>query len=511
MRLCSISQIRKLDQLATDSYGIVGRVLMEAAGRGAVDVLADLVSLDGTPIVVLCGTGNNGGDGFVVARHLMRRGALVRTYLCGDAKSLRGDAAANFEILRRVGADLHFLEDDQLPEEVDLNSAEFIVDALLGTGLQRPIEGRLKTLIEAVNSASRPVLALDVPSGLHADTGAVLGACINADHTTTFGYAKVGLVGDPGYRQVGTLHVVDIGIPPCAEDPELFCGETLESQRLATLLRPRAPHGHKGSFGHLLLLAGSPGKSGAALLCGRAALRTGVGLCTLATVAETARALEGRCPELMIETLCEGEPPSEEALMQRFAALVRGKTAVALGPGLARSDAVGAFVRRVVAECESPVVVDADGLNDLAQDVNLLGQAPGPRLLTPHPGEMARLTGLAAWQLQADRFRAATTFAQVHRAYVALKGARTVVAEPEGKGYICLAGNSGMATAGAGDVLTGIIGSLAAQGYASLEAICLGVQLHAEAGDRAAGRLGQHALVAGDLVEELPAVLRDFE
>jgi NAD(P)H-hydrate epimerase len=515
MLVCTAAQMREIDRTAIQDYGVPGVVLMESAGRGVVEVIAGLRPPRDLRVLVLAGSGNNGGDGFVIARHLIGRGAHVITCLCAPREKTAGDALVNLQILDRMGADLRPLqrEEDLLREESAFTHSQVIVDAILGTGLENEVRGQYRRVLERANRCAALRIAVDIPSGLHSDTGQVLGLAFAADHTVTFGYPKLGLVTHPGAERAGELHLCDIGIPAGIEQEKEFAAEVLEAEVVRRWLQHRPASGHKGTYGHLLVIAGSPGKSGAALLCGEAALRTGAGLCTVASTAATMRAMECKTVEVMLAALAPDgvEIDDSDLVFGHLHVLLEGKSAVALGPGIVRGPGTAAFIRRLIRESPIPIVIDADGLNELAHDLSCLRQATVPVLLTPHPGEMSTLTGIPTAEIQASRVLTARSFAETHGVFLALKGFRTVIAGPDGKVYINPTGNTGMASGGTGDVLTGLCGSFLAQQHAPIDALCLGVFVHGLAGDRAAARHGQHGMLARDLSAEVGGVLKEWE
>jgi len=521
MLVCTAAQMRELDRTTIEDYGIPGVVLMEAAGRGVVEVILD--SLDeragrdptGLRVVILCGSGNNGGDGFVVARHLVSQGCHVLVYLVAERAKIGGDALTNLQILERIGVKPIPLqtEDDLERAESTLVHAAVIVDALLGTGLSSDVRGQYRSVLERANRATALKVAVDIPSGLNADSGAVMGVAFDADHTVTFGLPKVGLVTHPGVERVGKLHVVDIGIPGGATADKEFAAELLEPAMIGRWLLHRPRWGHKGTYGHLLVIAGSPGKTGAAVLCGEASLRCGVGLVTVASPAPAMQAMESKTREVMLAPLVpDGAAVDDsDAVFGHLGRLLQGKHAVAIGPGIPRGPGVQAFICRLIREATVPIVVDADGLNELAGGLECLAQATVPVLLTPHPGEMSRLTGKTVDEIQSDRLGAGSSFAQSRGVYLALKGDRTIIAAPDGRCYINPTGNSGMGSGGTGDVLTGMVGGFLAQGHDPLDSLSLGVFVHGMAGDLAAERSGQRGLLASDLLAEMGRVLKQWE
>ena len=491
MLIATAAEMRELDRTTIEDVGIPGVVLMENAGAGVARAVA---TSGGERVGVVCGVGNNGGDGFVIARHLWNRGVDVRVYLVAVRDKIRGDAKINLDAAERCGVPFVTSLDG-------LKSETVVVDALLGTGLKDDVRGALGDAIDRINALPKKITrsAVDIPSGLDADTGMPHGRAVRADLTYTMGLPKVGLVSAPGFEAVGELHVVDIGLPRGLAEKKGLATWLLEDADVARRVPPRPKSGHKGTFGHLLVVAGSHGKTGAALLAGEAALRGGAGLVTLAVRPDVQKVLEGRVRELMT-----GAYTDESQLR----ALAKGKRAVALGPGIPTDDAMRDLVRRWARELPLPMVIDADGLNLLAGATDVLRGAAGPRLLTPHPGEMARLCDTTTEAVQSDRVAVARKLAAHTGAFVALKGARTVVAAPDGRAFINPTGNPGMGTGGTGDVLTGLCGSLLAQGLEPLDALLVGVYCHGRAGDRAAARKkSQRGLLARDLIAEIPAAL----
>jgi NAD(P)H-hydrate epimerase len=504
MILVTAEEMRRLDAETIQGIGVPGAVLMESAGRGVVEVMAQLGALDGARICVLAGPGNNGGDGAVVARHLSNRGARVELVLAAPRARVTGDAALHLAAAEKSGVPVVDGSDGHLEQAAAaIARAAIVVDALLGTGVARAVEGHLARLIEAANRASALRVAVDLPSGMDADRGVALGACIEAHHTVSFGFAKLGLVGWPGCTRVGELHVVDIGIP--ARLASSLKRRLLGDVEQKLLAAPRATGAHKGTFGHALIVAGSHGHTGAALLAGEACARAGAGLTTIASPDGAQAALAARVVEVMTAPL--GPEPLDGA-WARLEPLTRGKRAIAFGPGVPRQAGTRALLAELLAAWQGPLVLDADGLNLLAEDLAPLARTRAQVIVTPHPAEMARLAGVATDAVQADRVGTAERFAARHGVVVALKGARTVVAAPDGRTGVNPTGNPGMASGGTGDVLTGVVAALCAQGLAPFEAACAGVWLHGRAGDLAAAARGEAGLLARDLVDELPRARR---
>jgi NAD(P)H-hydrate epimerase len=503
MRLVGASEMRAIDRAAIEGLGVPSLDLMERAGRAVVGAIAPLVR-PGSRFTVVCGGGNNGGDGWVAAR-LLQPSGRVRVVAVVDPGALGGDAAVMARRALEAGVPLEpFVEGAPLGAGPD----DLVIDALLGTGLTRPAEGRFAAAIEAIAGARRGgarVLSVDVPSGLSADTGRPLGPCVEADATVTLGLQKRGLVLFPGAALAGTVTVADIGLPARAvEQVEERC-RLLEEPEARALLPRREPAAHKGDAGRVLVLAGSPGKSGAAHLALLGALRGGAGLVTLAARAEVLPlALAGR-PEAMSLAL-PGTGPLGPGDLQPLTEAARAADALVAGPGLHRGPETGRLLRDLLSALPRPAVLDADALNALDTEPDWLGRLPGPVILTPHPGELARLCGLTAEAVQSDRIGLAQARAAAWGVVLVLKGARTVVAAPSGPAAVIPTGNAGMATGGTGDVLAGLCGALLAGGLPPFDAARVAAWVHGAAGDLVASRLGERGLLASDLGEAVGQV-----
>jgi NAD(P)H-hydrate epimerase len=512
VKVVTAEEMRAIDGRCTIEYGIPSLLLMENAGAGTVrEMERAFADLGRRAVAVLCGKGNNGGDGFVIARHLANRGAPVRAFLFARGEDLRGDARTNFEIAMRMGIPVRPVlgGDDRGALADGIARAGLLVDALLGTGAAGAPEGPLAEAVDLLNGSGTPVVAVDVPSGLGADGPAPAGPCVRATLTCTMALPKPSLLLYPGAAFAGEVRVVDIGTPRALlEDPALT-RSVLEPCDVLPAFPPRDPDAHKGTYGHLLVVAGSAGKSGAAALCALAGLRMGAGLVTLAAPAGLHDTLAARHSEVMVEPLPEtARRTVARSALDRLRELLEGKTAVALGPGLGTQEETVEVIRRLAAEVRLPMVVDADGINAFAGRMDLLARAPAPRVLTPHPGEASRLLGISRDALLRDRLTLVQDVARTHSVHLVLKGARTLVADPKGSLAINLTGNPGMASGGTGDVLTGMIGGLLARGVEPGLAARAGVYLHGLAGDLAARAVGPEALIAGDLLAHCPAALR---
>jgi NAD(P)H-hydrate epimerase len=505
-------EMSRVDARAIAELGIPGATLMENAGRGAADAIVAWLTTTartarGRRVVVVCGKGGNGGDGFVAARWLARRGVRCDVVLAGAPEDVRGDAAAKLEALKKARLRPIVVRDATAMAPL-LARADLVVDALLGTGGRSAPEGVIADVIEAINAARRPVLALDIPSGLPADGAAPSGPAIRADATVTFAGLKRGLVVPPGRELAGRVSVVDIGV---AAD-EVARGITtflLDAGDVAPHFPPRERAAHKGTYGHLLVVAGSVGKTGAAALAAEAALRSGVGLVTVATPASQQPIVAAHLLEAMTAPLPEGAPGFVGAAAAApLVELIAARDAVAIGPGLGVAPDVQELVRRIVVEARVPVVIDADAITALTGHLEVLRKAAAPRVLTPHPGELARMLGTTVPEIQRRRIEVARELATSHRVHLVLKGAVSVVAAPDGTVLLNPTGNPGMASGGTGDVLTGITGAMCARGLAPGDALASAVYLHGLAGDVAAERMGEESLIARDVIAALPEAFR---
>jgi hydroxyethylthiazole kinase-like uncharacterized protein yjeF len=506
------AQMRAMDRAAIDGLGVPGVVLMENAGRGVVEAI-HRERPAAREVRVVCGAGQNAGDGFVIARLLAATGARVTVLLALPWSKLTGDAATFAGVLTRLPG-ISVRDGSGTADEAAwrawLAGADVVVDAIFGTGLKADVTGVPAVAIAAINGTPALRVAVDLPSGLDADTGAARGALVDAHLVVTMGCRKVGLVLDPE-RPAGRVVVADLGVSmaglaSAARALGPLC-HWMESADLWPLLPPRRPGGHKGTAGHLLVIAGSSGKTGAAALVGKAGLRGGAGLVTVASTRAGQGALDAKVLEVMTASYASGED-AEPSSHDQLAGLAARMKAVALGPGIPTGPGMSALVARLAAELPLPMVIDADALNLLGTDAAArLRPAPAGRVLTPHPGEMARLSGSSTAQVQADRLGHARRLASATGAVVVLKGARTVIAEPDGTAHVNPAANPALGTAGSGDVLTGLIGALLCQGLAPADAARVGVHVHGLAADDAERSLGSDHLVAGDLPEAIARVL----
>lgn len=511
MRIVKASEMQELDRLAIQELGIPGVVLMENAGRGASRIFLEHFSpSEKARVAVLCGRGNNGGDGYVMARYLRLAGLEIAVLVLSELGRISGDALTNLEIIRRMG--LEILEvpgpDEWRRESKRARDCDYIIDAILGTGLKSPVEGFYRQVIEEVNSLQKAVMAVDIPSGLDADSGRIMGAAIRADLTVTFGFPKLGQLVFPGAGLVGRLARIDIGIPEAIAERVPARYHMIEPEDFIHRFSGERPDIHKGSRGHLLILAGSTGKTGAAALTATGALRAGAGLVTVGVPRSLNPILENKLTEAMTVPLAEtGDGSLSLRAAEEIARLMEGKSALVIGPGLSTNCETVSLVREIITTSPLPTVIDADGINALAGELGPLAPFREKRILTPHPGEMARLTGRTSAEVQSDRFRTVEDFVRSYGCFLVLKGARTLIGEPDGQIYLNPTGNPALSSGGSGDVLTGLIGGFLARGWPPAEGALAGVYLHGLAADLLAGKMGQSGLLASELLAVLPELV----
>ena len=514
MRVLNTEQMREADRRTIEDIGLPSIVLMENAGRQTVAAMeAAFDTLGSSKVAVLCGRGNNGGDGFVVARTLVQRGIEAMVFLLGSVADVQGDARTNLEVLGHIGLtvveittaqewELHFSE---------VSECDIVVDAILGTGLRGRLTGLIETVVADLNELGVPIVAIDLPTGLSADTAELAGEAIDATMTVTLAAPKIPLVFPPADAHAGDLVIADIGIPtPLFDELEGPYLELLTRERMRSILPVRSAESHKGDFGRLVIVAGSMGKTGAAHLAALGALRSGAGLVTVATPRSCLPILASMGAEYMTVPL--DETPSgavDYAAIDRVLELK--SDVIAVGPGLGQEPSTFAFVQGLLERAGVPLVVDADAINAFAgEPERLVGRDGVDVVITPHPGEMARLLNTTTEAVQQDRLGQAREFASSHRVHVVLKGHRTIVAGPEGRSFVNLTGNPGMATGGTGDLLTGMIVAWFAQ-LLDAEAACkLSVYLHGAAGDLAESDEGQIALLATDIAARLGDAMLDL-
>ena len=514
MFLVTANEMQRMDQSTIESFGIPGRVLMENAGRGATAFFLEAIyGLHNGPVGIIAGRGNNGGDGFVMARYLHQKGIAVTVFLLAPKQHITGDADANLNLLDAVGVPVVEITDEDafVQQQMAMRHQRIWIDAILGTGLKSDVRGFFRTAIDFINQQNRPVFAVDIPSGLNADTGQVCGTCIQATATATFGFAKVGHLSYPGRTLTGRLKVIEIGIPPHVAT-DVGCQQHLITP--GTLKRQfarRSATAHKGQTGHLMVLAGSPGKTGAAAMAAMSAMRVGAGLVTLGVPFSLNPVLETMVTEAMTVPLAESDQGGlDESAIETILSHFEGKRCLAVGPGIGTAPSTGRLLSRLIQASPVPLVIDADGLNLIAEDPDILSKRQSPIVLTPHPGEMARLSGQSTADIQSDRIGHARSFAKQYGVVVVLKGAGTIIAQPGGMVFINPTGNPGMAAGGMGDVLTGMIAGLVCQGLPIEDAAQSGVYLHGLAADRMARIKAPVGYLATDVMDILPEALEQM-
>ncbi len=496
--------MRAMDRRAIDELGIPDEVLMENAGRAAFGVLAQEWGVAQKLYVVFCGAGNNAGDGLVVSRHILSNGGIPRIFFVGDPESLKGAARSNFDIVSKLSIKLDRVADLAEVEEA-VSKADGIVDAIFGTGLDREVGGIFRGVIELINQSGKPVLSLDIPSGVNGDTGAVLGTAVKADHTVTFGLPKRGNMLYPGYGLCGKLHLAHISFPPSLYGDEAIMVETNDDFPLPE----RGATAHKGSVGDVLFIAGATGYYGAPFFSAMSFLKAGGGYARLATPQSIAPFIAVNGSEIVFVPQAETDTGSisfenTEALL----ALSEKVDMVVIGPGLTLAEETGRLVREIAASTRKPLLIDGDGITAVAKSLDVVKKRLASTVMTPHPGEMSRLAGKSLQEIEKDRIAILQETCNRLNAYIVLKGAHSLIGTPAGRVFVNMSGNPGMATAGVGDVLTGAIAAMFGQGLPFEEAIRKGVFLHGLSGDLAAADHGQDGITARDVLNYLPEALK---
>jgi hydroxyethylthiazole kinase-like uncharacterized protein yjeF len=512
MKILTSKQMQSVDKKAIEKLGIIGPILMENAGIQITnEILKKFPRIQDERVVIVAGKGNNGGDGFVVARHLFNRGCQPVVLLLASKKELKGDAALNAGIVDKIGITIKEIMSARYwgANKKILSKATVLVDAIFGTGLTSPATGLYATVIQDINKSKAFTVAVDIPSGLSSDTFAIIGPCVKADLTVSLAAAKVAHVFPPAEDCVGELKIGDISVPPYLFEDEKFKLEMVEKERIRPYFERRKKATHKGTYGHLLMLSGSVGKTGAAAMAGKAALKMGAGLVTAGVPKSCLPIVARSMMELMTEPLPETDKGtlSVEALPE-ILRLLEEKDALMLGPGISTHESTKELILSLLTRLRIPVVLDADALNILASKLNVLKSLSKPAVVTPHPGEFARLLKLSTKEVLDRRLELVPRFAKKFGVYVVLKGYRTLTATPEGKTFINPTGNPGMATAGSGDVLSGMIASMIIQEKNILDAILAAVYVHGLSGDIGAARLGEKSLTAGNMITYLPAAIK---
>jgi len=514
MKVVTSQQIREIDRKAIEENNLSGLILMENAGLRIFQSLKNIYpDLRLKKTIIFTGSGNNGGDGFVVARHLYNYGVKVKVFLLAPFNKIKGEAEENLNIITKMRVELIKTETTKLEEiQRAIQNSDLIIDAILGTGLQGKVTGLKAKIIDLINIANKEVVAIDVPSGLDTDTGKIEGPCIKAAHTVTLALPKIGLLIFPGASYAGKVTVEDIGIPSYLLKNNKIKTNMVTKEIVKQLIPFRATYSHKGSFGKVLILAGSVGMTGAAYLSSEAAMRSGAGIVVLGTPRSLNSIMEVKLTEVITLPLAETEKQSlgEEA-EETISKLMKNYSVLGIGPGISRQAETQRLVRKVIEKSNIPLVVDADAIYALSEDLAILEKTKTPLVITPHPGEMAKLINKDIDFILNNQLDITREIAQKFGIVVVLKGARTIIANKEGETYINVGDNSGMATGGSGDVLAGIICSLIAQGVDNFSAAIIGVYIHSLAGDLARGIKGERGMIASDILSQVPQAFLNLE
>lgn len=518
MKVVTADEMRSIDTKTIEEYGIPSHVLMERAGLAVTLKIKEI--FNPRKVIVIAGSGNNGGDGLVVARHLYNEGWDVRVFLTNKPEELKGDAYLQYKIISRLGLKTYSLKELISDRSSLLAHDAIVVDALLGTGLSKDITGTLADIVNFINKSNAKVISIDIPSGISSDTGQIMGVAIEADYTVTFGLPKRGHLLHPGAKYTGKLIVEDIGFPKELLESDKLNVELIMKEDISPLVPPRPRYSHKGNYGHVLIVAGSKGKTGAALMAAKACLRSGAGLVTLGIPESLSNVFQSRVTEEMTLSLPDrGDGTlSQEAVKIIIDFLNNKATTLAIGPGIGVSPDTKKILKNLIRNSNVPMVIDADGINSLKGERAVLSKANSPIILTPHPGEMARLLYkrgrgkilINVQDIEKERIDIALSFSEETGVYLVLKGVPTVIAEPNGKVYINSTGNPGMASAGTGDVLTGMISGFLSQGLLPVHASILGVYMHGFAGDIVASEKGEHSLIASDIINTIPFAFKSL-
>lgn len=516
MRVCLSEQMRKADEVSIRDFNIPGIVLMENAALGIVKEIEGEIQRGRLPkkgtVTIICGTGNNGGDGFAAARHLKTMEWCAEVFICGDERKITGDALTNLNIIRMLGISILSMEDSNI-EALDsmLNRSHIIIDAMLGTGFKGRLKSNYETIVDKINKQHKYVLSIDNPTGLNCDTGFAEGRCIKANKTVTLGMPKIGLVINDGPHYCGELSVCGLSIPEQIYEKIGINRYLTDENYLSGCIKPRNANGHKGTYGRVFIAAGSKGMEGAGLLAAKASLRSGAGIVELGVPLGAFDTVRGVNAEVITRGLHDdGEGRLGSNSSDEIISGTREASVLLMGPGIRNTSEVKEAVFSVIEKCEKPAVFDADALNVISQEPSILLQRPNATIITPHPGEMARLMGIDTSEVQRNRLEAAENFAQKYKVIVVLKGHDTIIASPVGETWINPTGNPGMGTAGSGDVLGGVIAGLLAQGMSPVEAAVCGAYVHGAAGDRAAEKYGQMGMIASDIIEYIPHTIMDI-
>lgn len=514
MKVVTTEQMKEIERRAIEEYGIPGILLMENASFNiANEIKKDLGTFKNKNIVIFAGTGNNGGDAMGVARHAFNEGANVLVVLTGKEEVVKGDAKTNLNIIKSMKIKLAVVGNNEYNEEIQRSilMADAVVDGILGTGINKPVNSFMYEIIDIINNAGRYTVSIDIPSGINGNTGEILGICVKPSKTIALGFPKAGTIIGEGAKFVGHIEIYDIGIPKKIADQLELETRLLTAEYVCGLVPERSIYAHKGSNGRVLVIAGSAGLTGAAALTGRAAQRSGSGLVTLGIPKTLNSILETKLTEEMTMPLEDnGDGTLSEKCIEKINCQINRYNAIAYGPGLGKGTDIKKITEWLLLNSPVPLIIDSDGINSLVGNIDLLNKAVCPVVLTPHMGEMASLTGLSIEEIRIDRVNILKKYCRKLKCTIVLKDWRTVICTKEGYIYVNLTGNQGMASGGAGDVLTGVIASFAGRGISPEDSAAAGVYVHGLAGDMAASEKGMEGMTAGDITEHLPYALKSM-
>lgn len=509
MKVADAAQMRKIDRDAESLYGIPKIILMENAGIKLYRHIIEKCG-DEKRVCIICGKGNNGGDCYVAARHLYSQNHNITIFSTAEEQDLKGDALVNYRIAKNMGIDIKSAAGHQGLEEfaASVQNCDILVDGLIGTGIRGELTGIYREIVDVINKYAAYVISVDIPSGVDSDTGRIMGVCVKADVTVTFALPKIGLYTYPGAGCAGQVIAEDISIPLELVYNQDININLIEQDDVSKLFPERSKDTNKGIFGRALIIGGSKDMMGAAAMCTMSALRCGAGLVETAVPSCIQERVSSAAVEAMVHGLDDKDGRFLFSCADKIMEMLSRSTSFAFGPGISLGEDLYKLLQWVIEETQVPGVIDADGLNLLSQNVELLRKAKSSMVLTPHPGEMARLLGRDTAYVQSNRIGCAREFSTKYGVVLVLKGASTVIASPDGQVFINPTGNPGMAKGGSGDVLTGMIVSLIAQGFKPLDAAKAGVFLHGLAGDMADRNMGEYAMNAGDIIEYISAAIK---
>ena len=514
MKIVTPEQMNLIDKFCSDKLGLPSIILMENAALSVVHETEKILgSVEGKKICLVAGKGNNGGDAFAAARHLFNRGADITVYICTNISEIRSDALINLEILSKLEIKIYELADVKMLKMLKsaLMNSDLVIDGIFGTGIKGDVIGLHADIINLLNLSGKKILSIDIPSGISGKTGKVMGTAIKAIKTVTFCLPKIGLILHPGCEYAGKLVIADIGIPKNALNQLQIDINIIDSLTVGNIIPKRFDNSNKGNYGKVMIVSGSNGMTGSGCLCARASLRTGSGLAYLGVPSSLASIYGEAVQEPILIPLDDDDSGylSKNCKAKILENLKKVDTIVA-GPGLSVNSEIEDIINSIIINTEVPLVLDADALNAIAENTDILKELKAETVITPHPGEMARLTGMTVEEVQADRIKTACDFTKKWNVITVLKGSRTIVALPDGTIFINTNGNAGMSTAGMGDILSGIIASLIGQGVKPSDAAIAGVYIHGAAGDAVAAKMGMHGMIASDVVEMLPYMIKQF-